>query len=149
MGPITPLEGSKEPRQRTIKWIDNDEEKTQGPMLVTSKSKDDLIVKERDGSIPEVETHKKEHSKKSAIKQFKLDINVLTGIQNFDKLSKDPLKLPQYAIDIQRASEGKFTQSQMQQSQQQSQQDSAAKGGNLFYKKENPDIQESELEEIS
>lgn len=91
MGPITPLEASKEPRQRTIKWIDNDQEKTQGPMLVTSKSGDDLIVKEREGHITEVDNHKREVSKKSAIKQFKLDVNSTTGISNFDKLSKDPL----------------------------------------------------------
>lgn len=74
-------------------------------MLVTSKSGDDLIIKEKDGKIQTVENHKQDASKKSAIKNFKLDINTMTGIPNFDKISKDPLKIPQYAIDIMKAAD--------------------------------------------
>lgn len=97
MGPITPNEGSNEGRQRAIKWIDNDEEPTQGPKLVTSKSGDDLNLKE---NVQPIETHKKQATQKSTIKNFKLDLNHLTGIPNFAEISKEPLKIPQYALDI-------------------------------------------------
>ena len=65
---------------------------------MTSKSKDDLNLK--DGQVDEVITHKNPHSKKSAIKRFNLDVNQLTGIPNFTQLSKDPLKIPKYALEI-------------------------------------------------
>ena len=37
---------------------------------------------------------------KSAIKKFILELNNLTGIPNFAEISKEPLKIPQYALDI-------------------------------------------------
>ena len=38
-------------RKRAIKWVDNDEEQKQGPKLVTSKSGDDLNLKENPDKI--------------------------------------------------------------------------------------------------
>lgn len=86
MGPITPNDASQnhQDRVRKLKWIDNNSEATQGPKLISSFSKDDLIVKEREGAIPEVTNYKREsHSTKSAIKKFILDYNSMTGIPNF------------------------------------------------------------------
>ena len=99
MGPITPNEpGNQKERQRQIKWNDNQVEGGQGPALVTSKSKDDLNLKEK---VEPIENHKrKDHSCKPTIKQYKVELNLLTGIPNFADISKDPLKIPQYALDI-------------------------------------------------
>jgi hypothetical protein len=62
MGPITPNDASQnhQDRARTIKWIDNNSEATQGPKLISSSSKDDLIIKEKNGMILEVTNHKRE-----------------------------------------------------------------------------------------
>ena len=70
--------------------------KSQKKLLVTNKSKDDLIHQDLTCLKP-VETHKKEHALKSSIKQFKLDFNKLTGLSNFTEISKEPLALPAYA----------------------------------------------------
>ena len=98
MGPLP--QNQNEPlqeRKRALKWIDNDQEKTQGPLLVISKSEDDLNLKEK---VEPVQAHKKPAELKAAIKPFTLNINQLTGIQNFTQLSRDPLKLPDYALEL-------------------------------------------------
>ena len=99
MGPILQQnESINKNRPRAIKWVDNDQEATQGPLLVTSKSGDDLNLKE---VVQPLDAHKKSvDAKKRAIKPFTLDLNALTGIQNFKDISKDPLQLPYYAIEI-------------------------------------------------
>lgn len=98
MAPYNPPRDDNLPeRKRAIKWVDNDQEPTQGPGLVTSNSKDDLNRKE---NLEPVQTHKREKQDlKCAIKAFKLDVNQLTGIQNFTEISPDPLKIPDYATD--------------------------------------------------
>lgn len=102
MGPITPNEGgNKQDRQRQINWIDNSNDGTQNPGLVTSFSKDDLVHKEEE-EVAKVETHYRQNDKKSAIKIFKLDLNSITGIPNFNDLSKDPFKIPQHGLEIDR-----------------------------------------------
>ena len=56
MGPLP--QNQNEPlqeRKRALKWIDNDQEKTQGPLLVISKSEDDLNLKEK---VEPVQAHK-------------------------------------------------------------------------------------------
>jgi hypothetical protein len=68
MGPIFQgVETVDKSRPRAIKWLDNDEEPTQGPKLVSSKSGDDLNLKE---SVEPIDNHKKPCETKSAIKNF-------------------------------------------------------------------------------
>ncbi len=50
-----------------------------------------------------VDSHKRECEVKSTIKPYKLDLNQTTGIQNFSEIAKNPLKIPQYALDIEQA----------------------------------------------
>jgi hypothetical protein len=89
MGPIQPF-GNKtgEGRKRAIKWVDNDKEKKQGPKLVTSKSGDDLNLKENPGKV---ENHYKATTTKNSIKPFEIDFDELTGLSNFKEISKNPL----------------------------------------------------------
>lgn len=139
MGPFIPNRDENFPeKKRAIKWIDNDKEATQGPALVTSKSDDDLNRKD---TVEPVQTHKREtQNLKPGIKAFKLDVNQLTGIQNFTEISPDPLKVPDYATD--------FNQSQIQQESKQI--ENEAHNQDLFHKKEIlDDVGESEIEEIS
>lgn len=72
MGPIVANEGSDAERKRVIKWIDNNEEPTQGPKLVTSKSSDDLNCKE---NVEPIKNHHKQVELKGCIKKFAVDIN--------------------------------------------------------------------------
>jgi hypothetical protein len=65
MGTIQPFgNNTGEGIKRAIKWVDNDEEQKQGPKLVTSKSGDDLNLKEN----PEkVENHYKATTTKRSL----------------------------------------------------------------------------------
>lgn len=65
MGPITPNDGGPSDRRRAITWVDNDEEATQGPKLVTSFSGDDLNLKE---TVVAIENHKQPATQKRTIK---------------------------------------------------------------------------------
>lgn len=90
-------------RKAAIKWIDqkeglSEEEKKRG--LVTNKSSEDLNNKKAEDLTP-VDVHRdatKQVGIKKTIKNFKLDINKLTGLRNFNELSSDPLALPSYAL---------------------------------------------------
>lgn len=73
MGPLPQNQNEAlQDRKRALKWIDNEQEKTQGPLLVVSKSSEDLNLKEK---VEPVEAHKKPFELKSAIKPFTLNIN--------------------------------------------------------------------------
>lgn len=80
-------------RKRAIKWVDNDEEQKKGPKLVTSKSGDDLNLKENPEKI---ENHYKNAVVKRTIKPFVIDLNELTGLSNFKEISKNPLQIPEH-----------------------------------------------------
>ena len=105
MGPIQPLPPNDESRPRAIKWIDNDQEATQGPALVTNHEGIDLRDKE---TVEPVTNHREKKAGKATIKNFNLDLGDLTGLTNFAEISKNPLALPQHAIQIAQAEQAKL-----------------------------------------
>lgn len=146
MGPLPPpnREEAQVERRRALQWIDNEKEKTQGPLLVVSKSSDDLNLKEK---IEPIVTHHKPRKLKPAIKQFSLDINALTGIHNFTQISPDPLKLPPYALELTNSTCPPLEQPEPPHQAQQHQHPEQ----DLFYKKDSINdviVVESEAEEI-
>ena len=74
----------------------------------------DLIYKDPN-NLNVIMTHRNpKQGLKSAIKQYKIDNNQLTGLKNFTDICKDPLALPAYALPDNAATHS-TTQSQREQ----------------------------------
>ena len=113
---------------------------------MTSKSGDDLIHKNE--NVDAVDNHKKPNEKKSAIKNFRLDLNSITGIPNFTDLSKDPLKIPQHGLEIDKSASEPLSGKSATVDDQATASAQKQNNPDLFYKKESDKVPESDVEEI-
>ena len=64
---------------------------------MTNYNDPDLRDKEQ---VERVLTHYHKKQLKSCIKPFTLPVAELTGLENFDQLSKDPLAIPTHGLEI-------------------------------------------------
>ena len=80
MGPLADLRFGPDidSQQTAVRWVDNFENDKQ--KLVTNRSEDDLVYKEEPGTI---DIHKQANNFKPCIKPFKLNMDEVTGVENF------------------------------------------------------------------
>ena len=95
-GDTEELENEKPPSAIALEAASKANPAIQKKLLKTNQSKDDLNLKDP-ATLKPIDTHKQQRTLKSTIKKFNLDYNKITGLANFNDISKDPLALPPYA----------------------------------------------------